>query len=63
MAVSGVSLCAVHAALMLAHTGHWVVDIATYLVPLVVVIALLKLSDRRQRHRQRTAARSPDETD
>lgn len=40
---------------MLAHAGHWAVDIATYLVPLVVVVVALKLGDRRQRRRHAEA--------
>ena len=47
---------------VIAHTGHWAVDIATYLVPLVVVVTVLKLSDRRQRRRDEAAGRrAPDE--
>ena len=47
---------------VIAHTGHWAVDVATYLVPLVVVVTLLKLSDRRQRRRDQAAGRGREET-
>ena len=43
---------------VLAHAGHWAVDLGTYLVPLVVVLVLLKLSDRRQQ-RRRAAEQDP----
>ena len=43
---------------VLAHAGHWAVDLATYLVPLVVVLVLLRVSDRRQ---QRNRAAGQDD--
>jgi hypothetical protein len=36
------------AVVVLAHVGHWAVDLAIYLGPAVVILALLKLGDRRR---------------
>ena len=44
---------------VLAHTGHWAIDLGTYLGPLVVVLALLKLSDRRQQRRRAAGQDEP----
>jgi len=37
---------------LLAHAGHWAVDLAIYLGPMAVIVAVLKLGDRRRRDAQ-----------
>ena len=42
---------------VLAHGagGHWVVDLAIYLGPLLTIVGVVLLSDRRRRRRERQA--------
>jgi len=44
---------------LLAHAGHWAVDLAIYLGPMAVIVAVLKLGDRRRRREAAEAAEIP----
>jgi hypothetical protein len=44
---------------LFAHLGHWYVGLPVYLSPVLVVVALLKWSEWREKRRKRQAQEPP----